>query len=586
MGFARATAKSSAEGFMPPPMGGLNTFDAVADMPPTDAVTLKNLIPAEFGLRVRLGSEEWVTGLGGPVLTTIPFNGAAANGANDKYFATTATGIWDCSASTASPTQVYAFASSAGSAGTGVAYTMVTSAGHFLVYCDEVNGYLVYRESTGAWQAVQDIDTTAAWTITTGYTAGQYVKNGGNVYLCTHTGTSAGAGGPSGTGTAIADGTCTWDYNWSLSGVDPINLVSVTAWKNRLWFTQRDTAKAWYLDVNAVGGTATSFNFGGQFRVGGPLVGLWNWTTDGGAGMDDFLVALSGAGDVVVYQGTDPTSATTFGLKGIWTVGSLPKGRRIATEFGGDVLIASMVGLVPLSKLVLGNVTFDRSQYLTSKVQNLFNYYTGLYGTNPGWALVLDPKDNALLVLVPITAGSPDTQLAMSLSTRGWFPYSGLAMNCAAPWNGVLYYGTADGKVVKHDGYVDGVTLADPNAQTAIQWHLITSFQNLGTPRQKRCGMLRPKVLSQSGTVPLQAQARWDFEVSTPGNVSGSVSSSGGWDAGLWDTAVWGGDFTTTQTVFGATGTGSHMAVAVEGLANSRTIYAGVDVSFQVGGFL
>ncbi len=51
-----------------------------------------------------------------------------------------------------------------------------------------------------------------AWAITTAYLADQTVRNGSNFYRCTTAGTSAGAGGPSGTGTAITDGTVVWTY--------------------------------------------------------------------------------------------------------------------------------------------------------------------------------------------------------------------------------------------------------------------------------------------------------------------------------------------------------------------------------------
>jgi hypothetical protein len=53
---------------------------------------------------------------------------------------------------------------------------------------------------------------TAAWAISTAYTVGNWRHNGGNVYACVTAGTSAGAGGPTGTGTGIADGTAVWDY--------------------------------------------------------------------------------------------------------------------------------------------------------------------------------------------------------------------------------------------------------------------------------------------------------------------------------------------------------------------------------------
>ncbi len=51
------------------------------------------------------------------------------------------------------------------------------------------------------------------WAITTPYVIGQTVLNDTlKRYVCVIAGTSAGAGGPTGTGTAIVDGTATWNY--------------------------------------------------------------------------------------------------------------------------------------------------------------------------------------------------------------------------------------------------------------------------------------------------------------------------------------------------------------------------------------
>lgn len=52
----------------------------------------------------------------------------------------------------------------------------------------------------------------AAWAASTAYALNAVVANGGNWYICTQAGTSAGAGGPSGTGTSIVDNTVRWDY--------------------------------------------------------------------------------------------------------------------------------------------------------------------------------------------------------------------------------------------------------------------------------------------------------------------------------------------------------------------------------------
>lgn len=59
------------------------------------------------------------------------------------------------------------------------------------------------------------IKTTAAptpWAPSTAYLVGAQVGNVGNIYSCTVAGTSAPSGGPTGTGGAIVDGTCTWAF--------------------------------------------------------------------------------------------------------------------------------------------------------------------------------------------------------------------------------------------------------------------------------------------------------------------------------------------------------------------------------------
>ena len=68
----------------------------------------------------------------------------------------------------------------------------------------------------------------AAWVLSTAYRLGEEVTNGGNIYTCTTAGTSAGSGGPSGTGTSIADNTVIWDY---VSAVGSISVNFDGGWE-------------------------------------------------------------------------------------------------------------------------------------------------------------------------------------------------------------------------------------------------------------------------------------------------------------------------------------------------------------------
>ncbi len=57
------------------------------------------------------------------------------------------------------------------------------------------------------------IATLSAWAPTTAYVKGDLRTNdSGKIYYCTIAGTSAGSGGPTGTGTAIVDGSVTWRF--------------------------------------------------------------------------------------------------------------------------------------------------------------------------------------------------------------------------------------------------------------------------------------------------------------------------------------------------------------------------------------
>jgi hypothetical protein len=512
------------------PIGGINTVSAGVDMPATDSIYSYNLIGAEYGLRSRLGWREWCTGLGGEqVRSVLPFTGSTP--AANRRFACTTSAIWDVSASVVGPTRVVTFGTQNSDSGWGTSTVMVTAAGHFLCYWDEANGYHVYTESG------------ATWTV----------------------------GGLPGT---------------PVTGVDPANLVFGMSWKNRLWMVERDSARGWYLGVGAVTGAATAFTFGQRFKAGGDLRGLWSWTYDGGAGIDDALVAVSGGGDVVIYKGTDPSSASTFGLSGVWNTGAVPAGRRLCTDFGGDLLLMSSTGIQSLGKLTTGGVAYS-TQYETGKIANLFNQLQASTSTLRGWSMRLHPQDAALMVLVPVAANQPTQQLVMSLSTKGWHQYRDMPMGvCAEPWGGSLYFGTEDGRVCVNDGYVDGVLLADPNSYATINWSLLTGFSNLGVPNQKRVQIIRPTILSQGGSIAHEAQARYRWSLDEIAAVSASPASGSAWDSALWDQTVWGGAYQAQQRVFGASGVGPEVAIAIRGAASSRMTLTGIDVAYDAGGLL
>jgi hypothetical protein len=81
---------------------------------------------------------------------------------------------------------------------------------------------------------VNDVSATisiSGWAATTAYGKYEVRSANSNFYMCEVAGTSAGAGGPSGTGSAIVDGTVTWSYIGSFpASANPRGWGQIYAW--------------------------------------------------------------------------------------------------------------------------------------------------------------------------------------------------------------------------------------------------------------------------------------------------------------------------------------------------------------------
>lgn len=519
---------------MPAPSGGMNTIAPGPQMPQGDCVLLKNMVSGELGLRVRSGWRYHRASISGdfgfdpsqPIRGVYPFHGANKDGSQDRLLTTFETGAAMLRPGGTGGNDVFLFSTVNDDSGRGQFVTISNGSLNFGIYCDDANGYYNYD---GGW------------------------TSGTNLIV----------------------------------GADATKFVFPCLFKRRLWFVEKDSSKAWYLDVGAYQGTPTAFNFGAQFKNGGSLVGLWNWTYDGGSGPDDRLVAISSNGDVVIYEGTDPDDADKFGIVGVWSVGGVVAGRDIATTIGGDVLIMSKSGLVPLSKLVVG--AFDSSQYPSAKIQNMYRRLAKAYGSYRGWSICIDPGDNVLLINIP--SNGPDVggmQLVMSIATGAWSQYVDLPLISMCVWRGELYFGGDLGYTGRMTGYVDragsGVTTFP---ELKINWSLITAFDGLGTAKSKQVQNIRPWVSSDSTSPEIEARALYNFNANEPsGDLIGVGGDESRWDVAQWDSGLWGGDATISSRTWGAEGDGRHVAIAVRGRSGAETVFIGADVDFTVGGEL
>jgi hypothetical protein len=364
----------------------------------------------------------------------------------------------------------------------------------------------------------------------------------------------------------------------AITGVTTTTLNSPTLFKNRVWFIQKDTLKAWYLPTSSVGGAAQVLDLSSVARLGGVLVAMASWTIDAGYGVDDNLVFVTDKGEVIVYRGTDPSSASTWALIGVWILGA-PIGNRSLMKYGGDLLILTLDGLVPFAS-ALQSSRLDPNIALSDKIQGAFAASAAAYRTNFGWCMLYNPKNNALIVNVPVREGGQE-QFVMNNITKAWCKFTG--------WNafhfGLLddtpYFGAATfvAKAWTADstGYIDDTNNINGKILQAFNY-----FETRGV--QKIFTRARPSIFS-NGTPSVRVGINVDFNISdNVAPVSFSTPLTALWDTALWGTAVWGSDLEIQNNWQGVTGVGYCGSIQFQSSSNKLAIqWASTDVVYQLG---
>jgi hypothetical protein len=413
----------SAGASLPAPIKGWDAQSPLAAMKPGNAVTLINWIPRPGYVEMRRGNRQQMVGFTDPVQSLIVWTGGGEN--MDKMFAVTGGSVYD--------------ASSLGSAPGEPDYAGLTS-------------NIVESEN--------------------------FSNDGGVFMLCAngadtpfyYDGTSFAALSITGSSGSIV--------------LDPATLFSLFAHKKRLFWLEGTSLRVWFFPVNAIQGPAQLLDLGPVFTEGGQLIAGGTWSQDGGQGPDDLAVFLTNKGQIAVYQGTDPASATDWALVGVYDVG-IPLGRRSLLKYGGDLVALTTLGVVPLSQAVQLNRADQDKVALTSKIENAFAVATQAYGDLFGWQGMFYPRGGLAIYNVPTVEFASSVQYVQDVQSGGWCQFTGMNAICWTLANGNPYFGAVDGVYQYDIGVTD-----DGEDLTA---DMTCAFTSYGAPgRLKQFTALRP----------------------------------------------------------------------------------------------
>jgi hypothetical protein len=576
---------------LPSPIGGWNARDSLAEMNPLDAVQMVNFFPTPTDVTLRKGYTKISEGITGQVFSLMNYSSPLGN----TLFASTDNVIYDTSTSTA--TSVFTGITN----GKWVHAIITTAGGTFMPAVNGTNPMVVYdgtrwqfsattntaqtiltQTRGGAGNLTATVTTSSAHNLVTGNTitvTGTTPAEFNGTYRITVTGattfTYTMASAPATNATIVG----TYTIKYYITGANSNTFAHVNLFKERLYFVQENSLSFWYLPVDSINGAVTEFPLGGIFKKGGYLQAMGTWTIDAGYGVDDLAVFVTSNGEVAVYKGSDPSDPNDWSLVGIWNIGQT-FARKCVFKFGGDILLLTQDGLVPLSA-GLQSTRLDPRVNITDKIFYAISQAADIYSANFGWQMNYLAKYNMLIINIPITGGTE--QYVMHNITKSWARFTNIGANCWELSGDDMYFG-GNGFVARfYDTFSDNGSNISGFVQQAYSY-----FDTRG--QQKRFTMVRPILQTDNGIPTVLCGISTDFDtvpLTSQISFNPNTLDIGVWDISEWDDTNWGGNLVVSKFWQGVTGIGYagsiSMNVASQGI---EFHWASTDFVMERGGVI
>lgn len=334
-------------------------------------------------------------------------------------------------------------------------------------------------------------------------------------------------------GEAIANGADVVVF-LGIDGVATNRLSFVWAYKNRLFFIERDTMNVWYADIDGIGGTLTVFPMGGVFPLGGSLIfgAAWSLDTSGQGGLSEQCVFVTTEGEIAVYQGGNPGDANDWNKVGLYRIGK-PLGPKAWFRSGGDIVILTDIGAIPLSRALTRDYAALPSGAISYPIEDAWNQAVAARRAFP-WSCAIWPDQQMVVIALPTLPNEQPAMFVANATTGAWCDFSNWDGACVEIFQGRLFFGSSNGRVI--EAYRTGADRGD--AYTGIY---VPTFTDAGQPAGiKSTIMAHPVVLTVYDVI-FDVTMQFDYEVQDlVAPPAAPVNAESIWGEAVWGEAVWG----------------------------------------------
>jgi hypothetical protein len=371
-----------------------------------------------------------------------------------------------------------------------------------------------------------------------------------------------------------------------LDGVDSDTISHLNSYRNRIWGVKSGTQVAYYWPTDSIAGTVGDVSLAGIFRKGGTLLFTATWSLDAGDGLDDKIAFVSTKGEVAIFQG-DPVDSG-WGLVGLYEAAP-PLGKNASLKVGGDLLILTEIGLVPLTAVISKDPAALALAAVSRNIQPDWEREARQRRSLP-WEIVKWTNRNICYISCPVTADTtitPPICFAVNLETGAWSKVTGWNTRCFVLNDDQVYFGTNDGTLVQAD-----ITGADEGE--IIYYQYVGHMDHLGQIGRYKTVMQARAIFRTSNEFNPRVDVSTNYATyqATYPSAAGISTSPGEWDVGLWDVALWDGAslFYSAQTRWVSIGKSgfAHAPVVLitsgsEAAPSAELVT--VEATFEPGGF-
>lgn len=509
---------------VPAPIAGLVTSQNIGAMEPGTAIVLDNFMPTRTGIRVRGGNVLYATLGTAPVESLISYIGLTR-----QLFGASNGSVYPIT-SVADPAIPPAASFSGQTSDYYSSLNFATTGGNFLYAVNGTDLARLYNGTT--WTAI----------------------NGASVP--------------------------------AITGIATSTFSQVNSYRNRLYFVESGSLNLWYLPVDSIGGAAAVLSLSGIFQKGGSILFSATWSSESGsASMQSYLIVMSTEGECAVFQGSFP-GGTDWSLVNVYDI-SKPLGKNGWFKAGGDIIIATEQGLVPVSAARMKDPAALGLDAISRNIEPDWKAAAQQRRAVP-WEIAKWDEQDAFFVNAPlVTADQAKIAFVGNLKTGALTRYTNLDQRCYAIHNGQLYYGSNDGTV--NQAEIGGSDQGMPyTASVAFAW------DHLGVPGYDKSMKQAQADFLTGGPFSYRLSASVDFNqrFPVPPNTTADPTNSSLFDTSLWDQALWDQGLTqyhltTRQMSIGQSGRvfSLQLQVPINQIETPSIELVAVNVTYTSGGY-